>query len=52
MTTAFMDPFGKTTSSITNDLKEPPTLSQVTDGFFKDCQVKRNDSISEKEVNV
>ncbi len=46
-----MDPCGKATSSITDNLKETPTLLQVSDVFFKDHQVKRNDSISEKEVN-
>ncbi len=46
-----MDPCGKAMSSITDNLKDPPTLSRVSDGFFKDHQVKRYDLISEKEVN-
>ncbi len=38
-------------SSITDYLKEPHILSQLSDGFFKDHKVKMNDSISEKEIN-
>ncbi len=51
MSTAFMDPCGKATSSITDNLKESPTLLQVSDGFFKNQQVKMNNSISEIEIN-
>ncbi len=35
-----MDPLGKTMSSITDDLKEPPTLSQASDFFSKIIKFK------------
>ncbi len=46
-----MDLCGEAMSSMKDDLKEPSTLSQVSDGFFENRQVKMNNSISENEVN-
>ncbi len=40
ITTAFIDPCGKATSSITDDLKEPLVLSQLSDINFEKYQVK------------
>ncbi len=51
ITTAFMDPCWKANSSITEELKEPPTLSQLSDIIFDNNQHKMNDSISQTEVN-
>ncbi len=39
-----MDHYGKDTSSITDNLKELPTLSQLSDVNFENHQVKMNDS--------
>ena len=50
-TTAFMDPCWKATSSISEDLKEPPTLVQSSDVIFDNNQHKMNDLISKTEVN-
>ncbi len=46
-----MDPCWKTTSSISEDLKEPPTLVQLSDVIFDNNQHKMNDLISKTEVN-
>ncbi len=46
-----MDPCWKATSSISEDLKDPPTLSQLSDVFFDNNQCKMNDTISKAEVN-
>ncbi len=46
-----MDPCLKVTSSISEDLIEPPTLSWLSDVIFDNNQCKMNDSISKTEVN-
>ncbi len=46
-----MDPYGKATSSITHNLKDPPPLLQLSDLLFDSNQVNMNDSISETEMN-
>ncbi len=46
-----MDPCGKATYSITDDLKELPNLSQISDFNFESHQIKMNDSISQKDIN-
>ncbi len=46
-----MDHCRKATSFITDNLKEPPTLSQLSYFNFEKHKVKMNDSISEKEIN-
>ncbi len=48
----FMDPCGKATSSISDNLTEPHTLSQWSSVNFENHQSKMNDSISEKEIMV
>ncbi len=45
-----MDPCLKATSSISEDIKEPPTLLQLSDLIFDNNQSKINNSIS-TEVN-
>ncbi len=46
-----MDPCWKTTSSISEDLKELPTLLQLSDVIFDNNQCKGNDSIFKIEVD-
>ncbi len=46
-----MDPCWKATSSITDHLKEPPTLSQVSYFNFEKKNIDMNDSIPDKEIN-
>jgi len=46
-----MDPCSKATSSMSEDLQEPPTLSQLSDVIFDNNQCKMNALISKTELN-
>ncbi len=46
-----MDPCSKATSSLTEDLKEPSTLLQLSGVIFDNNQHKMNDLMSKTDIN-